>query len=210
MRLATLSLEKYGMFTGRAVAFSPHAPVHVVLGAGWRIIPARYDDGAFSGASLDRPALQHLLAEVRSGKVDVVVVYKVDRLTRSLADFAKLVELASIPAGRPVSVLPRCNMGLEIERPSQRSGSDGIAKAGKTSPPGARRAFCGSDSLMTTDGSDLGAAGVSARAIAPGGFPAEVPCSIPWSSSAGVCGATNGNRAAGHPTFRLLRRDCQA
>jgi site-specific DNA recombinase len=47
---------------------------------GWRLIPARYDDGAFSGASLDRPALQHLLAEVRSGQVDVVVVSKVDRL----------------------------------------------------------------------------------------------------------------------------------
>ncbi len=60
---------------------------------GWRLIQARYDDGAFSGASLDRPALQQLLAEVRSGKIDVIVVYKVDRLTRSLADFAKLVEL---------------------------------------------------------------------------------------------------------------------
>src|SRR6201982_1901312 len=60
---------------------------------GWRLIPTRYDDGAFSGASLDRPALQQLLAEVRSGKIDVIVVYKVDRLTRSLADFAKLVEL---------------------------------------------------------------------------------------------------------------------
>jgi DNA invertase Pin-like site-specific DNA recombinase len=60
---------------------------------GWRLIPARYDDGAFSGASLDRPALQQLLADVRAGKVNTVVVYKVDRLTRSLADFAKLVEL---------------------------------------------------------------------------------------------------------------------
>ena len=60
---------------------------------GWRLIPERYDDGAFSGASLDRPALQQLLAEVRSGGIDIVVVYKVDRLTRSLADFAKLVEL---------------------------------------------------------------------------------------------------------------------
>jgi len=60
---------------------------------GWRLIPGRYDDGAFSGASLDRPALQQLLAEVRAGKIDVVLVYKVDRLTRSLADFAKLIEL---------------------------------------------------------------------------------------------------------------------
>ncbi len=59
---------------------------------GWRLAPERYDDGGLSGASLDRPALQQLLAEVRQGKVDVIVVYKVDRLTRSLADFAKLVE----------------------------------------------------------------------------------------------------------------------
>jgi site-specific DNA recombinase len=64
---------------------------------GWRLIHDHYDDGAFSGASLDRPALQNLLADVRSGKIDVIVVYKVDRLTRSLADFAKLVELWSGP-----------------------------------------------------------------------------------------------------------------
>src|SRR5947208_9319105 len=60
---------------------------------GWRLIPDRYDDGAFSGASLDRPDLQKLLADIGSGKIDIIVVYKVDRLTRSLADFAKLVEL---------------------------------------------------------------------------------------------------------------------
>src|SRR5688500_4411455 len=60
---------------------------------GWRLIPARYDDGGFSGGSLERPALQVLLDEVRAKKIDVIVVYKVDRLTRSLADFAKLVEL---------------------------------------------------------------------------------------------------------------------
>src|SRR3989441_1865488 len=60
---------------------------------GWRLVPERYDDGGLSGASLDRPALQSLLADVRAGKITTVVVYKVDRLTRSLADFAKLVEL---------------------------------------------------------------------------------------------------------------------
>jgi site-specific DNA recombinase len=60
---------------------------------GWRLNPDRYDDGGLSGASLDRPALQQLLADVRAGKIAIVVVYKVDRLTRSLADFAKLVEL---------------------------------------------------------------------------------------------------------------------
>src|SRR5665213_692049 len=56
---------------------------------GWRLVPAFYDDGGISGASLDRPALQALLVEIQAGKIDVVVVYKVDRLTRSLADFAK-------------------------------------------------------------------------------------------------------------------------
>ena len=60
---------------------------------GWRPVPKHYDDGAFSGASLERPALRELLAEVGAGKIDIIVVYKVDRLTRSLADFAKLVEL---------------------------------------------------------------------------------------------------------------------
>jgi site-specific DNA recombinase len=61
--------------------------------AGWTLIKARYDDGGFSGGSTDRPALQQLLADVRARKINVIVVYKVDRLTRSLADFAKLVEL---------------------------------------------------------------------------------------------------------------------
>jgi DNA invertase Pin-like site-specific DNA recombinase len=60
---------------------------------GWRLVPDRYDDGGLSGTSLDRPALQNLLADVGAGKINTVVVYKVDRLTRSLADFAKLVEL---------------------------------------------------------------------------------------------------------------------
>jgi DNA invertase Pin-like site-specific DNA recombinase len=61
--------------------------------AGWTLIRLRYDDGGYSGGSTERPALQRLLADVRTQKVDVIVVYKVDRLTRSLADFAKLVEL---------------------------------------------------------------------------------------------------------------------
>jgi site-specific DNA recombinase len=61
--------------------------------AGWSLVRAKYDDGGFSGGNTDRPALQRLLEGVRAGKVDVIVVYKVDRLTRSLADFAKLVEL---------------------------------------------------------------------------------------------------------------------
>ena len=59
---------------------------------GWRQVRDRYDDGGFSGGSMDRPALQKLLIDVQARLIDVIVVYKVDRLTRSLADFAKLVE----------------------------------------------------------------------------------------------------------------------
>jgi site-specific DNA recombinase len=60
---------------------------------GWSLIRARYDDGGFSGGSMERPALQKMLLEVQAKRIDVIVVYKVDRLTRSLADFAKLVEM---------------------------------------------------------------------------------------------------------------------
>jgi len=60
---------------------------------GWRLVPDHFDDGGLSGASLERPALRALLAQIEAGKIDVVVVYKVDRLTRSLTDFARLVEL---------------------------------------------------------------------------------------------------------------------
>jgi DNA invertase Pin-like site-specific DNA recombinase len=59
---------------------------------GWSTLPKRYDDAAYSGGDLDRPALQRLLGDIDAGEVNVVVVYKIDRLTRSLADFAKLVE----------------------------------------------------------------------------------------------------------------------
>ena len=59
---------------------------------GWMVVPERYDDGGCSGASLDRPALQRLLADTERGKVDCVVVYKVDRLSRSLLDFARIID----------------------------------------------------------------------------------------------------------------------
>ncbi|MGX7927768.1 recombinase family protein [Tsuneonella sp. HG094] len=59
----------------------------------WVLLPDLYDDGGFSGGSMDRPALRQLMAVVKAGKVDVVVVYKIDRLTRSLADFAKIVDV---------------------------------------------------------------------------------------------------------------------
>jgi site-specific DNA recombinase len=83
---------------------------------GWRLLPDRYDDGGFSGASLARPALQALLAQVRERKIDVVVVYKVDRLTRSLADFAKLVELFDAHAVSFVAVTQQFNTTTSMGR----------------------------------------------------------------------------------------------
>src|SRR6266536_6201970 len=58
---------------------------------GWVLARSRYDDGGFSGGTMERPALQRLLADIRAGRIDIIVCYKVDRLTRSLADFARLV-----------------------------------------------------------------------------------------------------------------------
>jgi site-specific DNA recombinase len=63
------------------------------VGEGWRSVRTHYDDGGLSGATMERPALQRLIADIDKGLVDAVVVYKVDRLTRSLADFAKMVEI---------------------------------------------------------------------------------------------------------------------
>src|SRR6266581_642152 len=83
---------------------------------GWRAIPGRYDDGAFSGASLERPALQQLLADVRAGTIDIVLVYKLDRLTRSLADFAKLIELFDAHAVSFVSVTQSFNTSSSMGR----------------------------------------------------------------------------------------------
>ena len=61
-------------------------------GLGWQLIPEPYDDGGFTGANIQRPAFQRLMQDVEAGKVDIVVVYKVDRLSRSLLDFAKLMD----------------------------------------------------------------------------------------------------------------------
>jgi DNA invertase Pin-like site-specific DNA recombinase len=69
------------------------AYVRSQAGEGWRALASPYDDGGISGGTMDRPGLARLLADIEAGKVDVVVVYKVDRLTRSLADFAKMVEV---------------------------------------------------------------------------------------------------------------------
>jgi site-specific DNA recombinase len=84
--------------------------------AGWTLIRSRYDDGGYSGGSTDRPNLQQLLEDVRSRKIDVIVVYKVDRLTRSLADFAKLVELFDANHVSFVSVTQQFNTTTSMGR----------------------------------------------------------------------------------------------
>jgi DNA invertase Pin-like site-specific DNA recombinase len=83
---------------------------------GWVLVRARYDDGGFSGGNLERPALQRLIADIRAGRVDIVVVYKVDRLTRSLADFARLVELLDAEAVSFVSVTQQFNTTSSMGR----------------------------------------------------------------------------------------------
>src|ERR1700723_284413 len=84
--------------------------------AGWTLIRSRYDDGGYSGGSTDRPDLQRLLNDIRSRKLDVIVVYKVDRLTRSLADFAKLVELFDTHSVSFVSVTQQFNTTTSMGR----------------------------------------------------------------------------------------------
>ena len=84
--------------------------------AGWALVRTRYDDGGFSGGSTDRPALQQLLEDVKAHRVKIIVVYKVDRLTRSLADFAKLVELFDAHGVSFVSVTQQFNTTTSMGR----------------------------------------------------------------------------------------------
>jgi site-specific DNA recombinase len=83
---------------------------------GWAALPARYDDGGYTGATLERPALQRLLADVEAGRIDVVIVYKLDRLTRSLLDFAKLMEVFDRHRASFVSVTQRFDTSTSMGR----------------------------------------------------------------------------------------------
>src|SRR5207245_2760408 len=76
---------------------------------GWILARTRYDDGGFSGGNIERPALERLLADIRGGRIDIIIVYKVDRLTRSLADFARLVEIFDAQGASFVSVTQQFN-----------------------------------------------------------------------------------------------------
>src|SRR6195952_640212 len=83
---------------------------------GWKALPQQYNDPAFSGGNLDRPALKRLLADIEAGKVDVIVVHKIDRLTRSLADFAKLVEAFDAKSISFVAVTQQFNTTTSMGR----------------------------------------------------------------------------------------------
>jgi site-specific DNA recombinase len=83
---------------------------------GWAVSPTVYDDGGFSGGSLERPALKRLLADIEAGQVDVIVVYKVDRLTRALSDFAKLVEIFDRRSVSFVSITQQFNTTTSMGR----------------------------------------------------------------------------------------------
>ena len=83
---------------------------------GWRIDPARFDDGGFSGGDMNRPALSRLIEEIEAHRVQVIVVYKIDRLTRSLADFARLVEVLDQHGASFVSVTQQFNTTTSMGR----------------------------------------------------------------------------------------------
>lgn len=83
---------------------------------GWKTLGTHYDDAAYSGGSLERPALQKLLADIKAGRIDVVMVYKIDRLTRSLIDFAKLVEIFDAQSVSFVAVTQQFNTTTSMGR----------------------------------------------------------------------------------------------
>jgi site-specific DNA recombinase len=83
---------------------------------GWLALPTLYDDGGYSGGTLERPALRRLLADIETGQIDVVVVYKVDRLTRALSDFAKLVDIFDRRGVSFVSITQQFNTTTSMGR----------------------------------------------------------------------------------------------
>lgn len=83
---------------------------------GWKVLPAVYDDGGFSGGNIERPALKRLLADIDAGLVDTIVVYKIDRLTRSLADFARIVDRLDAARASFVSVTQSFNTTTSMGR----------------------------------------------------------------------------------------------
>src|SRR6478672_3446641 len=83
---------------------------------GWQTLPNRYDDAAYSGGDMDRPALKKLLKDIEGGQIDIVVVYKIDRLTRSLTDFAKLVDAFETKSVSFVAITQQFNSTTSMGR----------------------------------------------------------------------------------------------
>lgn len=86
------------------------------VGEGWTLLPTQYDDGGFTGGNMDRPALKRLMADIAAGKIDVVVVYKVDRLSRSLLDFAQMMQTFEKYKVSFVSVTQQFNTATSMGR----------------------------------------------------------------------------------------------
>lgn len=95
---------------------SGEAYVRSQTGEGWTLLPDQYDDGGFTGANMDRPALRRLLADVQAKKVDCIVVYKVDRLSRSIRDFGKIMEILEKHGAMFVSVTQQFNTTTSLGR----------------------------------------------------------------------------------------------
>jgi DNA invertase Pin-like site-specific DNA recombinase len=100
----------------RGITYKCEAYVTSQRHAGWIAHPDMYDDGGHSGGTMERPALQRLLSDIKAGKVQIVVVYKVDRLTRSLADFAKIVDVLDAHGASFVSVTQQFNTTTSMGR----------------------------------------------------------------------------------------------
>ena len=92
------------------------AYIHSQAHAGWTALPDRYDDGGYSGSNLERPALQRLLTDIRAGKIDCVLTHRVDRLSRSLLDFARLMETFEEHRTAFVSVTQHFHSGTSMGR----------------------------------------------------------------------------------------------
>ncbi len=116
---------------------------------GWTLVPTRYDDGGFSCVHLDRPALQKLLADVRSGRVHCVVVYKVDRLTRSLLDFSRIMDVLDRHRATFVSVTQQFNTTSSLGRGSV------FTSMAKAIDAEARRQYIASTKMPTRQGLEM-------------------------------------------------------
>ncbi len=95
---------------------SAEAYIRSQASEGWAALPERYDDGAYSGATLERPALQRVMVDVEAGRIDTIVIYKIDRLSRSLLDFTRLIEVLEAHGVSLVAVTQQFNTTTSMGR----------------------------------------------------------------------------------------------